>query len=98
VVGRVRITHECAISAPQQGQYVVHAGDRPEVFNDLTAARTRATEVLSARLDADMTAAGAPVFETTSDWHEVTVEVSGTPMFVDGTLTVTGSGRPHVGS
>lgn len=97
VVGRVRITHECAISAPQQGQYVVHAGERPEVFNDLTAARTRATELLSSRLDVDMAAAGAPVFETTSDWHEVTVEVSGTMMFVDGTLTVTGSGRPHVG-
>lgn len=97
VVGRVRISHVCSISAPQQGEYVVHAGERPERFTDLDAARARATEVLRARLAADMAAAGAPEYEVASDWREVTVEVGGMPMFVDGALTVTGSGRPHAG-
>ena len=35
VVGRVRLTRECVVSAPSQGQYVVHAGEAPALFTDL---------------------------------------------------------------
>ena len=95
VVGRVRIEHRCVISA-QQGQYIVHAGATPEMFTVLERAVTRAIEIAGALLHADMAAAGAPVFETSTDWREVSVEVGGTPMFVEGELTLTGSGRPEV--
>ena len=95
VVGRVRIEHRCVITA-QQGQFIVHAGAAPEVFTMLDSAVARAIEVAGALLHADMAAAGAPVFETSTDWNEVRVEVSGTPMFVEGELTLTGSGRPEV--
>jgi N-methylhydantoinase A/oxoprolinase/acetone carboxylase beta subunit len=98
VVGRVRISHVCTIVSPEQGQFLLHAGEQPEVFVSLDDARSKATAVLWARLAADMAAAGAPVFETAHDWAEVTVEVGGMPMFVEGTVTVTGSGRPVVGA
>ena len=96
VVGRVRISHECLVSAPQPGQYVVHTGHGPETFVDLDRARSRALQVASELLSLDMAAAGAHVFETVEHWHAATVEVSGSPMFVEGVLTVTGSGRPDL--
>ncbi len=95
VVGRVRISHECTISAPQIGQYMVHAGDAPVMTTSLEAALEHARGVLTERVRADMDAAGAAEVELTTDWHESTVEVSGTPMFVEGRLHVTGSGRPQ---
>ena len=98
VVGRVRIIHECLVSGPIPGQYVVHAGLAPETFVDLEAARARAAQVAADLLRADMAAAGAHVYETVEHWHESTVEVGGTPMFVEGTLTLTGSGRPDLPS
>ena len=96
VVGRVRISHECLVSAPQPGQYVVHTDAGPEMFTVLDAARARAVDVTAALLCHDMEAAGAHVFETVEHWHEATVEVSGSPMFVEGVLTLTGSGRPDL--
>lgn len=97
VVGRVRLSHECVISAPQQGQYLVHvAGEAPVMFTDLVAARTFAHEHLLAAVSADMVAAGAPTFETKEGWREQTVDLGGMEMFVEGSLTLTASGRPEL--
>ena len=97
VVGRVRLSHECVISAPQQGQYLVHvAGEVPVMFTDLVAARTFAHEHLLAAVSADMVAAGAPTFETKEAWREQTVDLGGMEMFVEGSLTLTASGRPEL--
>jgi hypothetical protein len=85
------------ISAPQQGQYLVHvAGEVPVMFTDLPAALAFAHEHLLAALTRDMAAAGAPVFETKQAWHEQTVDLGGTDMFVEGSLTLTASGRPEL--
>ena len=97
VVGRVRISRECAVSAPQHGQYLVHAGEGPAVFADLAAAQAFGREHLAGALAADMTAAGAPVFETHERWHEQVVHLDGVAMFVEGRLTLTASGRPRLG-
>ena len=43
-----------------------------------------------------MIAAGAPEFESHWTWDEKTVDISGMPLFVEGVLTVVGSGRPEV--
>ena len=43
-----------------------------------------------------MVAAGAPVFETNEQWHEQTVDLGGLDMFVEGSLTLTASGRPQL--
>jgi len=97
VVGRVRLSVECVISAPQQGQFLVHvAGRPPKLFTDLTLARTFAAGQLSAQLATDMAAAGAPVFQIKEVWDEHTVDLGGLEMFVDGSLMMTASGRPQV--
>ncbi len=98
VVGRVRITRTCTISSPQHGQYLLHAGEVPTMHTVLDEARAVAGAIVRAQVLADMTAAGAATFETTETWQERVAEVSGTPMFVEGTMTLTGSGRPDLGS
>ena len=96
VVGRVRITHDCTITAPQHGQFVVHAGEAPFTTVSLDDALRHATEVLTDRVRTHMDAAGAAEVELSTEWHESTVEVSGSPMFVEGRLAITGSGRPRL--
>ncbi|HRC46562.1 MAG TPA: hydantoinase/oxoprolinase family protein [Ilumatobacteraceae bacterium] len=97
VVGRVRLAHECVISAPQQGQYLVHvAGEVPAMFTDLAAATSFARQHLLAAIAGDMVAAGAPVFETNEHWHEQTVDLGGLQLFVEGVLTLSASGRPEL--
>jgi N-methylhydantoinase A/oxoprolinase/acetone carboxylase beta subunit len=96
VVGRVRLTRECVVTAPQHGQFIVHAGEAPKVFTDLLVARAFAVEHLSAALHHDMVTAGAPVFETREQWVEQTVPVDGMELFVEGRLTLTASGRPEL--
>ena len=96
VVGRVRLSRECIISAPQHGQFVVHAGGAPRVFTDLDVAKQFATEHLCAALEADMVTAGAPEFETRHEWMAQTVPVDGMDMFVEGRLVITASGRPEL--
>ncbi|MDO9174099.1 MAG: hydantoinase/oxoprolinase family protein, partial [Actinomycetota bacterium] len=94
VVGRVRLSHECVVTAPQQGQFLVHvAGEAPAMFTDLDAALAVARRHLLDALSADMVAAGAPVFETRESWHAQTVDHAGIDMFVEGSLTLTASGR-----
>ena len=66
------------------------------MFTDLAAARAFAHEHLLAAVSADMVAAGAPTFETTAAWREQTVDLGGMELFVEGTLTLTASGRPEL--
>ena len=97
VVGRVRLTRDCTISAPQLGQFVVHTGPTPELFVQLDQAIAHATSCLAQKLLDDMTAAGAAEFETNTVWTQQTVDVGGMPMFVEGVLSMTCSGRPDLG-
>lgn len=96
VVGRVRLSRECVVSAPQHGQFLVHVdGGLPTMFTDLSAARGFARQQLSAALATEMVAAGAPVFETVETWSENVVDLGGMEMFVEGSLILTASGRPR---
>ena len=95
VVGRVRLSRQCVVTAPQQGQYLVHVeGETPAMFADLDAARAFAREHLAVGLATEMAVAGAPVFETNESWFENVVDLGGMEMFVEGSLTITASGRP----
>ncbi len=96
VVGRVRVSHECTVSSPEPGRFVVHTGDGPQATGTLDDAVARATEWVTGRVRDELVAAGAGDVELTTEWHESTVEVSGTPMFVEGRLRVTGHGRPQL--
>jgi N-methylhydantoinase A/oxoprolinase/acetone carboxylase beta subunit len=97
VVGRVRLAHECVVTAPQQGQFLVHVtGEAPMMFADLDMALAFAREHLLAVLTHDMAAAGAPLFETREQWLPRTVDLSGIDLFVEGALTLTATGRPQL--
>jgi N-methylhydantoinase A/oxoprolinase/acetone carboxylase beta subunit len=96
VVGRVRITRQSTVTAPQQGQYLVHTGTGPQMYTELAQALQATTAMLERALSAEMAAAGAAVFEISTVWTEQTVEISGMPMFVEGVLSMTGSGRPDL--
>jgi N-methylhydantoinase A/oxoprolinase/acetone carboxylase beta subunit len=98
VVGRVRISRETTVSASQLGQFLVHVGIEPVTVVTLDEARSLATATLTEGLRTDMEAAGARQFETEWDWKETTVDVGGLPMFVEGRLSATGSGRPELRS
>jgi N-methylhydantoinase A/oxoprolinase/acetone carboxylase beta subunit len=97
VVGRVRLSRDCTISAPQQGQFVVHTGPTPELFVHLDQAIAHATKNLAERLLDEMVAAGAAEFETSTTWTQQVVDVGGMPMFVEGVLSMACSGRPDLG-
>ena len=96
VVGRVRLHRECVVTSPQIGQFLVHAGETPAVFTELPAAIEAARRHVDVELRHAMVAAGAPVFEVKDEWHETSVDLGETEMFVEGTLRLTASGRPHL--
>ena len=97
VVGRVRLSHECVVTAPVPGQFIVHVtGESPAMFTDLDPALEFARSHLAAALAIDMAAAGAPLFETREVWLPQMVDLSGADLFVEGVLTLTATGRPQL--
>ena len=96
VVGRITITRTIAVTSPSQGQFIAHI-DSPSLHLSSVGARTAAEHAARRGLSIDMHAAGAGEYETTVTWDEQTVDLSGLIIFVSGTLTVTGSGRPRLG-
>ena len=96
VVGRVRMTHECVVTSPQIGQFLVHAGEAPALFTERADAIDEARRHAVVELHRAMVAAGAPVFETKEEWRETSVDLGETEMFVEGVLRLTASGRPQL--
>jgi N-methylhydantoinase A/oxoprolinase/acetone carboxylase beta subunit len=96
VVGRVRMTRAVTITSPRRGIYRVHIGTEPETFTDLNSARSHALDCAQASAAADARAAGGGDIQIQSDWTESAAVVDGRPYFVEGTLTVTASGRPDL--
>jgi len=71
-------------------------GEAPAMFTELELALDFAREHLREALARDMAAAGAPVFNTREQWLSHTVDLNGFDLFVEGTLTLTASGRPQL--
>lgn len=94
VVGRVRISRTATITSPTRGLFLVHLPEAPGGLTTREAAIEAARQVTLVALRADMVAAGAASFEVEESWTERRAEVEGVDMFVEGTLTLTGSGRP----
>ncbi len=97
VAGRVRAEVSCTVSSPEPGHYVVHTPEGPVHHGDRDAALATATATARAGVEAAMAAAGGSAHlptETELRWEESTVEVSGLPLFVEGTLTAVGWSRP----
>lgn len=96
VVGRVRLRLEMVINAPQVGQFLLQARGEPLMHVTLDDARDLARDLLAEELSVAMAAAGAPDFESTWLWDEKVIDIGGLMMFVEGIVTVVGSGRPEV--
>jgi N-methylhydantoinase A/oxoprolinase/acetone carboxylase beta subunit len=96
VVGKVRIRRRITVTAPKRGVFRVHAGVTPETVYDLDSARRRATERGTEMVGEAMVDAGAPDFDVETHWHEKSATVEGRELFVEGTATVIGSGRPKL--
>ena len=96
VVGRVTITRTASVQSPAEGVFVTHLGDNPTAHTSVDAARIAAESRLRSDVAEQMRAAGAGDFEVSVEWDERAVDLSGLTMFVEGTLTVTASGRPDL--
>jgi N-methylhydantoinase A/oxoprolinase/acetone carboxylase beta subunit len=98
VVGRVRITRTATVTAPEPGIYLVHGGSAGSGVRttSVAAARESADATLRATLQSEMIAAGAAEFEVVATWDESAVEVGGTDVFVQATLTMSAAGRPQL--
>ncbi len=96
VVGRVRLRRQVAVTSPAQGRFLVHADHSPEATTSLEVALEVARTAARRGLEADMAAAGAASFDTEESWQARHAEVEGVDMFVEGTLTLTGTGRPSL--
>ena len=97
VVGKVRIRRSITVTAPRRGIFRIHAGTHPETVYDLDEARRCALDRGTELVRAEMAVAGAPEYEIETHWHETSADVEGRPLFVEGTATIIGSGRPNLG-
>ncbi|MDG2025772.1 MAG: hydantoinase/oxoprolinase family protein [Acidimicrobiales bacterium] len=96
VVGKVRIRRQVTVTAPRRGIFRVHAGGDPETCYEKDDAQARAFEVATATVRSEMVDAGAAECELETFWSERSADVEGREMFVEGTATVIGSGRPKL--
>ncbi|MEM7142699.1 MAG: hydantoinase/oxoprolinase family protein [Actinomycetota bacterium] len=96
VVGKVRIRRQVTVTAPRRGVFRVHGRGEPETAYDKDDAQRRAVDVASGIVRDEMAAAGAPDFELDTYWTEKSAAIDGREMFVEGTATVIGSGRPKL--
>lgn len=100
VVGSVRLSVSATVTSPERGRFVVHAtdADRPPISGtDLDHLLDDVRAALHRALETSMLAAGAASFETTERWEPRTVEAGGVEVFVEGQLTIEGTGRPDLG-
>ncbi len=95
-VGKVRIRRRFTVSAPRRGLYRVHVGSEPESFFELEKAKQAAIDHARSAVGAAMTVAGAPEFEMETLWDEKSIDLNGRTLFVEGVVTVTGTGLPQL--
>lgn len=96
VVGQVRITREVTISRPNDGVYRVHMAPANKDFPALEPALDHARAALEAETRDAAAKAGAAEIELSQDWSAKTAHIEGTLVFIEGTATVTATGRPRL--
>ncbi|MEZ5166208.1 MAG: hypothetical protein R2695_06850 [Acidimicrobiales bacterium] len=96
VVGRVRVRRLVVVTSPRRGTFRVHAAGEPVTVPTREEAEAAAIAAARRRVADEMDAAGAPVFDIEVRWDERTAEVEGRELFVEGTATAIGTGRPRL--
>jgi len=97
-LGQVRISRQATISQPSKGQFRVHLPEAGQDLGDLDPAIELATALLSERVGRECDEAGAVDVSLDVEHEQRTATIAGKLTFVEGTVTVTGSGRPRADS
>lgn len=93
-VAPVQARRSVTVTAPRRGIYRVHLGDPPTTVHDKDRAQELATATARSEAEHEARASGGRELSFDLEWDEVTVEVDGRPLFVEGTARVTCTGRP----
>jgi N-methylhydantoinase A/oxoprolinase/acetone carboxylase beta subunit len=96
VVGQVSQRTTGMVSSPSEGRYVAHIATGPEIFSTAEAAMTALETALEAEASRRAREAGAEDLRVTASRDLREADVEGRKMFIEGTITVTASGRPRV--
>ena len=94
VVGRVEIRCELTILTTEEGGYRVQGESGPRDFARLDDALQHARDILTEQATREARKAGAGDIECSEHYDENTADVDGKPVFVEGRLIVTATGRP----
>ncbi len=94
-VGQVRITRQATVSQPTRGQFRVHLPGVGHDLGDLEPALDLAADLLGRQVLALVMEAGAASATIEVDIERKTASVGGRTLFVEGVVTVTGSGPPR---
>jgi N-methylhydantoinase A/oxoprolinase/acetone carboxylase beta subunit len=96
VVGRVSVTANATISAPQENVFRVHLAETPSDFPSLDEAVAFAEEIISAQARERATEAGAIDVKVKIDRDDNVVLIDGRDFFVESKLVATASGRARI--
>jgi N-methylhydantoinase A/oxoprolinase/acetone carboxylase beta subunit len=96
VAGQVSQRVSGLITSPAQGRFVAHLPTGPKAYGARDAAVAALEAALRAEATARALAAGAVDLRVTAEHALREAEVEGTLLFIEGTVTVTASGRPRV--
>ncbi len=96
VVGQVSQRLSGLVSSPAEGRFVAHLTDGLQSFTTREAAMAAMEAGLTAEVTARARDAGAEDLRLTVTRDLRQAEIEGRSMFLEGTVTVTASGRPRV--
>lgn len=95
-VGRVRIVRQTTVSQPTKGQFRIHLPQAGDDLGNLEPTIDRAIDLLSDEVERLSDEAGAASVTLEIDVERKTAEVGGKTVFVEGVVTVIGSGPPKL--
>jgi N-methylhydantoinase A/oxoprolinase/acetone carboxylase beta subunit len=96
VAGQVSQRVSGLVTSPAQGRFVAHLPTGPKAYGNREEALGAMEAALTAEARARALVAGAMDVRVTADRSVREADVEGTLLFIEGTVTVTASGRPRV--
>ena len=96
VAGHIRLSCQAVLTQPSEGLIRVHLPDGTRDFSGLEAARRAADDALSSHAMNLALTAGAEAPELHRAWEQKSATVEARQMFIEGTLTITATGRPGI--
>ena len=96
VVGRVEIRREITIIVAESGAYRVPGHPRSKDFATLEPALEHARAILHELAARDAREAGADDIEYRERYDAKTADIDGQPVFIEGRLSLTATGRPRL--